>query len=156
LLCYGRSAITRRISPGRVDLPSPLPENSKSGPRVISVTVVPSLRPLYCLVALLNSDGGEKALVVIRVLAPCVFVGGHSGSLPSDGAAIGPWLAPARYTVTPFQIFNVQFGVLQPSSCSTVICENRDFPQRTFGYYFGDRLLANRACTPSYISYRYT
>jgi hypothetical protein len=38
--------------------------------------------------------------VVISVLAPCVFVGGHSGSLPSGGAAIGPWLAPARHTVT--------------------------------------------------------
>jgi hypothetical protein len=38
--------------------------------------------------------------VVISVLAPCVFVGGHSGSLPSGGAAIGPWLAPARHIVT--------------------------------------------------------
>jgi hypothetical protein len=38
--------------------------------------------------------------VVISVVVPCVFVGGHSGSLPSGGAAIGPWLAPARHTVT--------------------------------------------------------
>jgi hypothetical protein len=95
-----RSVITHRISSRHADLPSPLPKNSKSGPQVISVAVVPSLRRLYCLVTLLNSDSGEKSLVVISVVIPYIFVGGHSGSLPSGGAAISPWLAPARHTVT--------------------------------------------------------
>jgi hypothetical protein len=92
--------ITRRISSRHANLPSPLPKNSKSSPQVISVTVVLSLQHLYCLITLLNSDGGEKSLVVISVVVPCVFVGGHSGSLPSGRAAISPWLAPARHTVT--------------------------------------------------------
>jgi hypothetical protein len=54
--------------------------------------------------------------VVISVLAPCVFVGGHLGSLPLGGAAIGPWLAPAWHTVT--RLSDIQRSIL----CSTAGC----------------------------------
>lgn len=101
VIIFLRSRITRNVSSGFVGRTSPLPENSKSWPRVISVAVVPFFRRLYCLVTLLNSEGGEKSVVVIVVVAPCVFVGDHSGSLPSGGAAIGPWLASARHTTHP-------------------------------------------------------
>jgi hypothetical protein len=96
-----RSRITCNVSLGFVGCASPLPENLKSGPQVISVAVVLFFRCLYCLITLLNSEGGEKSMVVIVVVAPCVFVGDHSGSLPSGGAAIGPWLASAQHTTHP-------------------------------------------------------
>lgn len=132
-----RSRITRNVSLGSVGRASPLPENSKSGPRVISVAVVPFFRRLYCLVTLLNSEGGEKSVVVIVVVAPCVFVGDHSGSLPSGGAAIGPWLASARHTTHPsfryltfnlYQHFSFEISPLGLSNtaacnrCSTAGC----------------------------------